>query len=297
MIVEFIGIDVGGTKCLGVVTDAQGNVTRELRLATPHGSQLVDTLCDMVRQLLSQDVVAVGVGLPGLIQRDGVVRVLPHISAVENVNLVQLMHSQLGDAFGINDLRIEIDNDATTAALAEWKLGAARGAQNAVLVTLGTGIGGGLILGGQMCRGAHGFAGEFGHFVVEANGRPCVCGQRGCWEMYASGSALGAMWPTGNSHDVMAAHAAGDPQAVQVVAEFARWVAMGLATLVNVCDPECVVIGGGLVSAREQFLDAVSESLGTQVYGHLYRELPAVLPAQLGEKAGAIGSALMVALQ
>ena len=292
---DFIGIDVGGTKCLGVVVDESGTIIREIRVLTPDASQLIDTLCDLVLELSSSEVSGIGIGLPGLVRSDGVFCTSPHIKGIDNLHVVDAIYAKIGHNIG--STKLCIDNDATAAAFAEWKIGAARGVHNAIVVTLGTGIGGGIIAGGQMYRGTQGFAGEFGHFVVEVGGRSCVCGQRGCWETYASGSALDAMWSTGDGRDVMAAHAAGDTTAHEVVNEFSRWVATGLATLVNVCDPASIVIGGGLASASDQFLDIVSVHLYDQVYGHHYRQMPQVVPAQLGEKAGAIGSALMVALQ
>ena len=287
---NYIGIDVGGTKCLGVVTDQHGNIFSEVRLATPDGNHLIDTLCAIVSELTLKDVLSIGIGLPGLVRGDGVFCVSPHIKEVDNIHVVDQMRACIG-------YDVLIDNDATAAALAEWKLGAARGAENALVITIGTGIGGGIISGGQMQRGSQGFAGEFGHFVVQADGRQCVCGQKGCWETYASGTALGAMWSTGDGRDVMVAHLNGDSRATKVLEEFAQWVATGLASLVNAYDPECIVIGGGLVSSSDQFLGSVTHHLREKVYGHRSRRLPEVVPAQLGEKAGAIGSALLGVLQ
>ena len=169
-----------------------------------------------------------------------------------------------------------VDNDATCATLAEWQAGAAQGFDDVVLVTLGTGIGGGIVAGGAIQRGAHGFAGELGHMVVDPDGPPCPCGRRGCWERYASGAGLAmlarraaadgrlaaAVAAAGSiealrGEDVRAAALDGDDEASAVVDEFARWVALGLVNLTNLVDPAILVLGGGLAATPELYLPPV----------------------------------------
>jgi glucokinase len=285
-----IGIDVGGTKCLGVVVDADGVVLDEVRHATPTAEELIDVLCDIVSHFQSFEIESVGVGVPGLVTRDGVFRVSPHIRGISDLAMQDILNTRLG-------IRTIVDNDATAAAFAEFTIGAARGTKDAIIVALGTGIGGGIVMGGQLQRGTNGFAGEFGHFVVDVNGSECDCGQRGCWETYASGDALRRLSGGLDGQEVMSRAARGDEMAQRVVEEFSHWIAVGLATLVNICDPEIIVIGGGVVVAGDQFLHKVPKHLSDVLYASAARPIPQIVPAALGEKAGAIGSALMGGLQ
>lgn len=289
-----VGVDVGGTKCLGVVLDDEDTVVASVRYPTPSGRDLVEVLCRIVAELrtthLGASDLCVGVGLPGLVTFDGVFRASPHISDVVDLPVGTLMSQQL-------NVSVRVDNDATAATYAEWKVGAARGVSDAIIVTFGTGIGGGIIAGGQLQRGAHGHAGEFGHIIVDVGGPQCACGQRGCWETYASGSGLRRLSGGVHGEEVMARAAAGDREACDVVEEFSRWVGRGLAGLTNALDPAVIVIGGGLVRTSDVFLGQVSQFLAEYAYGARNRELPTVVPAQLGEHAGAIGSALLGALQ
>ena len=162
----------GGTKCLGVVLDASGETVGEWRRPTPqHPDALVDTLVEMVRDMAPSD--AIGVGVPGLVTRTGTLRAAPHLPDVGDLELGPLLSARLGTD-------VYVDNDATCAAAAEWRLGAGVGSNDLIMVTLGTGIGGGVVAGGHLVRGAHGFTGEMGHMVVDPAGPPCPCGRRGC---------------------------------------------------------------------------------------------------------------------
>jgi len=283
--VSFIGIDVGGTKCHGVRVDEQGLVLEEIRYPTPHASELVDLLESMFRELSGTQ--SLGVGVPGLITPEGIVRASPNMKGAHNI----AVGPELRDRLGID---VHVENDATMAAYGEWQAGAARGAKNAVIVTLGTGIGGGIVMGGQLQRGSNGFAGEIGHMVVQHDGEQCVCGMRGCWERYASGSALRMLSGGMSGEDVFAAADKGDAQAQAVVAVFANWVAVGLASLTNICDPEVIVIGGGVVQSFSSVLDSVSKSFSEALYSSASRPHPALHVAALGERAGAIGCALFM---
>ena len=198
------------------------------------------------------------------------------------------------------------------AVLAEQRLGAARPYGHVVMVTLGTGIGGGIVIDGRVEVGSAGFAGEIGHMVVDPAGPPCPCGRRGCWERYASGAGLGLLAREAalagrldgvvrraggdpenvRGEDVSAAAAAGDPAARQVIGEVGRWVGFGLANLAAALDPECFVLGGGLVRAGDLLFDAARASFGELVEGGDRRPLAAVVPAAFGERAGAVGAAL-----
>ena len=296
-----IGIDVGGTKILVV----SGSPDRDLRLPTPRGgARVVEAIAAAVDELGGAD--AVGVGVAGLVDRRGVLRIGPNLPGVIGFPYRDALWERL-------EVPIAVDNDATTAMWAELQMGAARGATEAVLVTLGTGIGGGHVSGGVLQRGAHGFAGEPGHMVVDPRGPLCPCGRRGCWERFASGSGLGRL-----ARDAAAAGragrivelAGGDPEAVRgehvttaaaegdrgaiaVLREFGWWVALGIANLVNVLDPEVVVVGGGLAEAGELLIGPVRERFGELVLAPDHRPPVRIVAAELGERAGAIGARLL----
>lgn len=301
-----LGIDLGGTKCLGLAIDGDGAPVAEHRLPTPRGEAAVlDVLAETVAALGPAS--AVGVGVPGLVDVAGVLRFAPNLPGVVDLDVRgHLLARFPGTA-------VRVDNDATCAGWAEGQVGAARGASDALLVTLGTGIGGGIIANGRLVRGAHGFGGEMGHMVVDPNGPPCPCGQRGCWERFASGSGLGALArqaaaasPFGRMADMAggdpeavrgehatAAAAEGDPVALAVMAGFGRWVALGLANLANIFDPEVMVLGGGLVAAGEVLLAPVRDAFAGMVLAGAHRPPIAIVAATLGERAGAIGAALL----
>jgi glucokinase len=325
-----LGVDVGGTKMLGCVLDPErpGTVLVEHRVDTPVGAvALIDGLAELAAALLAEvsslgpdpshpagavgsvgsagAVGSVGVGLPALVDHDSVLRFAPHLPGVTDLAVGRLLDARVG-------LPVTVDNDANCAVVAEAAAGAAVGRREVLMITLGTGIGGGIITGGRLLRGARGFAGEPGHMTVQRNGVPCPCGQRGCWECYASGRGLGHLAreaaSEGRAPSVLAraggldeirgehvvdAAADGDPGALAVMAEFGWWVAVGLANLANLLDPEVIVLGGGLVDAGDVLLDPVRRSYGTLTLGGGHREPPPIEPARLGSSAGAIGAALV----
>jgi glucokinase len=302
------GIDVGGTKCLGVVVDASGAVGAETRRPTPRGGDaLIDALAGVAGDLeaAAGALPAIGVGVPGLVTLDGVLRASPNIPDVSELDVAGRLGARL-------QRPIVVGNDATWATLAEWRIGAGRGVDNLVMVTLGTGIGGGVVAGGRLVVGAHGFTGEFGHMVVDPNGWPCPCGRRGCWERYASGSGLAQLARVAaiggrlrrvvemaggdaalvRGEHVQAAAREGDEPALAVVDEFARWVALGLVNLTNALDPEAFVLGGGLAEGADLYLEPIQRWFTALLYSPQLRPHPALAFAVLGERAGAIGAAL-----
>ncbi len=319
-----VGLDVGGTKILGVALGDNREVIAVQRRDTPSPdddadalvatmAELVDCLVDEVRAGDTEHAVslprAVGLGLPGLVDRSGRLHFAPNLAGLHDADL----GARLGRAAGVE--AVHLDNDATCAMRAEHALGAAVGADHVLLVTLGTGIGGGLVLDGRVMRGAFGFAGEVGHMVVDVDGLACPCGRRGCWEQYASGGALGRMgreeaerglgaaWVqrAGGSiarvrgEHVTAAAAAGDVSARALLSRFADWFAIGLANLVDILDVERCVLGGGLVEAGETLLAPIRSSFATRLLAASHRPEVAIVPALLGERAGAIGAALLAA--
>lgn len=300
---RFAGIDVGGTKCLGVVWQ-NGRIVRDVRRDTPQGSDdMISTLVEIVREL--GDVESVGVGVPGLVTREGVLRAAPNLVGVSELAVGPRMREIL-------QCDVAVDNDATCAAVAEWSVGAAQGVDDVVVVTLGTGIGGGLVSGGRLVRGTNGFAGEIGHMVVESTGPQCVCGQRGCWERYASGNGLGYLGRlaaeqgsakrvqelAGSAEQIRGEHIRqaaleGDNEALVIVDSFARWVALGLTNLTNLLDPAMIVIGGGLASSGNVFLEPMRRWFEELLYSPQLRPHPQLVMATLAEQAGAVGAALL----
>jgi glucokinase len=303
-----VGIDVGGTKALGVALDESGVVVAEDRRPTPRGDNSLDPLIDTLVELAESLGVdgSLGVGVPGLVTRQGVLRAAPNLDGVADFDVGRLVSERLGHP-------ISVDNDATCATVAEWQLGAAAGTDNMMLVTLGTGIGGGLVSNGAVQRGMNGFAGEFGHMVVHPNGPRCPCGRRGCWERYASGSGLAMLAreaATGRRLRSVVERAGGDPQnvrgehaqdaaregdeeALAVIDDFGRWVALGLSNLTNAFDPEMFVLGGGLAAGAELYLDPITRWYGELLYQPHLRPLPRIEFAHWGPLAGAVGAALM----
>jgi glucokinase len=304
--VAAVGVDVGGTKCLGVALDAAGAVIDQRRVATPNDPErLIDTLASLVAELGAHD--SIGIAVPGLVDRDGVLLAAPNLTHVKMLPLRSLLEQRSG-------LRVIVDNDNTVACLAEWKHGAGRGFDDMVLVGLGTGIGGGFVSGGRLQRGHNGFAGEFGHMIVERNGLPCLCGQHGCWEQYASGNGLGhlarqaaidgrldgVLESLGDDEKIRGEHVttaalAGDPQALAVIDTFAEWVALGLINLTNLYDPGVIVLSGGLSAHPDLFLPQITTAFHAELFAGSRRPRPAIAFAELGPLAGGIGAALLVA--
>ena len=313
-----VGVDLGGTKLAARALDpaAPAEVLGETRVDTPRGAEAiaeavaaaVQTVATTAAVAERGGIAAIGVGVAGLVDREAVLRVAPNLTGVRDLALAPVLRARFG-------VPVVVDNDANCATWAELRAGAARGARDAVLVTLGTGIGGGIVAGGRLQRGAHGFAGEPGHMLVDPAGPPCPCGRRGCWERYASGSGLGRLardaaaagrarrvvaLAGGDAEAVRGEHVAraameGDPEAVAVVRDFAWWVAVGVANLVNLLDPEVVVVGGGLAEMGELLLEPVREAFAGLVLADEARGDVRIVRARLGAEAGAVGAALLAA--
>jgi glucokinase len=309
-----VGVDIGGTKVAGGVVTGEGAVLHTAGRSTPSGSpaETEDAIVAVVEELAgaaTEPPVGVGVGAAGWFDRTGdTVLFSPHL-AWRNTAL-------RGDLERRLRLPLWVGNDADAAAWAEYRFGAARGADLALMITLGTGIGGGIVLGGRLQRGAHGVAGEWGHMRVVPDGRLCACGNRGCWEQYASGTALAqtAREVARNSPAAAAgllervsgraealtgevvaqAAAAGDALAGELIAEVGHWLGQGIADLAAVLDPDVVVIGGGVSVLGEAVLGPARERLQRALPGRGFRPGPAVVAAELGAQAGLVGAADLV---
>ena len=287
-----VGVDIGGTKVLGVAVDADGTVHDELRVPTPKDPQLlVESIVEIARKLVPEPA-AVGIGVAGLVGRDGRIRVSPHLVQPEHLDL-------RGGVTGALGAPVAIDNDANAAAWGEARVGAGRGVDDMVFVTLGTGIGSGVVCNGRLVRGAHGFAGEAGHMIVERRGPTHVTGLPGAWEQYASGSSLdvltrdAGLGATGEALEALLA--AGDERALSLLDEYAFEVAVGVANLVAVLDSQLVVLGGGVSDLGEPLRAAVERRVPSLLIGDSARVELRIVLAMLGERAGAIGAGLLAA--
>jgi glucokinase len=290
-----IGVDVGGTKILAAVVSRDGSLGARIERPTEVRSEaaLLAQLDELVEELRAgaPEVAALGFGIPSRIdQAQG--------RAVASVN-VPLRGTDFRDQMrGRHGLPVAIDNDANAAAIAEWQAGAARGAANVVMLTLGTGVGGGLILGGRPYRGATGSGAELGHVVVELDGAACRCGGRGHLESYATGLVAGELarerfGQESGARDLVRRAEAGDPDAVALLARIGRHLGAALATLVNALEPELIVIGGGFGKAAAEFLLSPAREVLRRDGLEPGRETVRLVLAELGTAAGVIGAGMI----
>jgi glucokinase len=301
------GVDVGGTKIAGAVVDTEGKVLEEHRVESPatDTEAIEDAIAGLVNELGSRHrIEAVGVGAAGYISASrSVVMFAPNL-AWRDVDLKSELEERV-------HVPVVVENDANSAAWGEFRFGAAEDADEMLLVTVGTGVGGGLVLHGELFRGSFGAAAEIGHLRVVPGGRLCGCGNLGCLEQYGSGSAL-VRSARDASHTPEAAALlaaaggdperitgpmitelaqAGDPFALAGLAEIGRWLGEGIASLAAVLDPAVVVIGGGVSDAGDLLLDPIREAFGQQLTGRDHRPVLEIRAATLGNRAGMIGAA------
>jgi glucokinase len=297
-----VGVDVGGTKVAALLVAADGSVvTRVLRPSRGLDYDgLVATIADAVTEVLagtpSADADGVGLAIAGNVAAGrSRVETSPHLP-LDGQPLRSDLEARLGRP-------VVVENDANAAAWAEYALGPHAHVRDLVVVTVGTGLGGGLVMSGRLQRGAHGFAGEPGHVIVVPDGRACPCGGHGCWEQYASGSALVRVYhelggdPRVEGEQVTQAARDGDELARAAFAEVGRWLGFGLAGVVALLDPGVVVLGGGVASAGDLLLRPTRESLDHHLAWGGRRAAPPVVAARLGNDAGAVGAALLAAEQ
>ena len=305
-----IGIDVGGTKVLGGVVDEAGKVLTTARKDTPRqgGSALTQTIADVAKELLPQHSVAsVGVSAAGFVSSDRkTMLATPNIADWNGVDLDNQLTKLIG-------LPVVIENDANAAAWGEAKFGAGKNQDHMMMLTVGTGIGGGIVVNGALYRGAFGIAAEFGHMRVVPEGHICGCGARGCFEQYASGNALlrhareainaspeiarnllsrGDGTVAGlTGQAITDAARDGDPVALAAFNTTGQWLGAGIASLAVLLDPACVVIGGGVIDAGEILLKPTRESLERNMPFAGKHPYPQIIAAQLGNEAGLVGVA------
>ncbi len=306
-----VGIDIGGTKVAAGVVNPAGRVLARGRAETPHRSKspkvVEDTIAGLVEELRREfPVKAVGVGAAGFVDEQRArVQFAPHLAWREEP-LRDALKTRLG-------LPVVVENDANASAWAEVCVGAGQDASEVVVVNLGTGIGGAVIIGGRLQRGRYGIAGEFGHMTVVPGGRRCECGNRGCWEQYASGNAVtrearelaaaespvvaGLIQAAGEDRTMITGPligelaAAGDRACVELLEETGSWLGIGLANLAAAFDPELFIIGGGVSACGDLLLGPARTAFERNLTGRGYRPLARVELAALNNDAGMIGAA------
>ena len=303
------GIDVGGTKIAGGVVDEDGAILESLRVESPatDAEAIEDAIAGLVADLRSRhDIATVGVGAAGYIDKARAVVLFAPNVAWRNEDLKGELEKRI-------DLPVVIENDANAAAWGEFVYGAGHDVDDLLLVTVGTGVGGGLVLDGEVYRGANGVGAEIGHMRVVPNGILCGCGKHGCFEQYASGTALvrearslafgGAQIAQGmlqraggDLHGItgpLITEAAqdGDQGAIQQLSELGRWLGEGIASLTEILDPGVVVVGGGVSEADELLLGPTRDAFEAQLVGRGFRPVPQIRKARLGSRAGLIGAA------
>ncbi len=308
-----IGVDVGGTKIAAAVVTEDGAIVRRGRRDTPSQDPagIVEAIREMVTELRSggtgdEEVTAIGVAAAGFVDKS-------HSTVVFAPNLAWRDEPLRDRVMSATGLPVTVENDANAAAWGEFRFGAGRKADDMVLVTIGTGLGGGIVVDGRLLRGGFGMAAEIGHLRVVPDGRRCGCGNRGCWEQYGSGNALasqarelaasGAVTAlrllelAGGRADLitgqLVTNAAneGDPAAVELLEELGRWVGEGIASLAAVLDPELVVIGGGASQAGDLLLQPIRTAFAHHLTARGHRPLADIVVAALGNDAGLVGAA------
>ncbi|MEV0394286.1 ROK family glucokinase [Polymorphospora rubra] len=305
-----IGVDIGGTKVAGGVVDEAGVVLARVRRDTPADdvAKTRDVIVEVVAELMAAyPVKAVGIGAAGWIDATGsTVLFAPNIAWRD-----EPLRDYVSAAVG---LPVTVENDANVAAWAEFRFGAGRDADDSmVMLTIGTGVGGGIVIGGRLLRGAHGIAGELGHMLAVPGGHPCGCGRLGCIEQYGSGNALVRFARAGAHQEpdratelldlaggdvksitgpmVTAAARAGDPVSCAAFAQIGHWLGISLADLVQILDPQVLVVGGGVIEAGELLLGPINRSYMDALAQRGRLPVAPVRPAETGNGAGVVGAA------
>ncbi|MEU7746862.1 ROK family glucokinase [Nonomuraea sp. NPDC049158] len=301
-----IGVDIGGTKVAAGVVNDNGEIIAHALKPTPadQPEQVAATVAEVVRELAQgREIEAVGVGAAGFVDETrSVVRFAPNLAWRE-----EPLQKKIS---GLVGLPVVVENDANAMAWGETKFGAGRGQSHVVCITVGTGIGGGLVFDGKLFRGHWGMGAELGHMQVVPEGRLCGCGQLGCWEQYASGNALviearqistaqperaqillGLAGGKIEGEEVTEAAKLGDEASLAAFASLADWLGQGMADLAAILDPGCFIVGGGVSRAADFFLDRARETFARQLTGRGHRPLAEIRLAELGAAAGVVGAA------
>lgn len=289
-----LAADIGGTNIRAAVIDADGSLAHEARvdahLSNPAlgADEIVSTIADLLQQMLRPDISAIGLGFPGFFRGStGVLAASPNLPNIRELPLAELLSQRLG-------IRVALQNDALCAAIGEQRFGAGKGSHNLLHITLGTGLGGGLILADQPWTGEYGMAMEFGHLRV-ANERPCGCGLHGCLEAYASATAVSRIYAeqTGNTKsagEIYAAAGSGDKAAADVIRQAGAYLGAAIAEALKLLDVHTITISGGLSGAWPLLYPALMESMNSRLIPPLRGTID-VYQTILGDQAGLLGAA------
>lgn len=310
-----IGIDLGGTNIAGGVATLDGRLvhTQSVKTGMPCTSdEIADRIAALCRSLAQaaqtplEQMAWIGVGAPGSVDKDtGVVEYANNLEFY-NVPLGAMLRTRLG-------LPVYVDNDANAAAWGEYRAGVGRGCSSMVMVTLGTGVGGGIIEDSRIVTGCNWAAGELGHFVIDMNGEPCNCGLRGCFEQYGSVTALicqareamaahkeSKLWVLAENEEanvngkvILAAYDAGDETAVQVVNTYVHYLCVGVTSIINIFQPEVLCLGGGISRRSDVLVEPIRAFNAAHGYGRSCPKQPRIMSAELFGDAGIIGAALL----
>ncbi len=297
-----VGVDLGGTKMVAGLVAIDGAISEMVTVERPRSSEaMTREPFDLIESIITPETVGIGLGVAGLIDDDGRLAWGPNVSGVD-IAFKAITERRFG-------LPVAVDNDANCWALAEAAIGAASPYRHAVIVTLGTGIGGGIIVDREVYRG-NGFAGELGHIIVDPGGLPCTCGSRGCWETRVSGRRLDDLArqiAKADPHGLVAAIAGedlaqgihlnaaardGDQAAIGAFAEVGEWLGRGLALLTAVLDPQVFVVGGAVAAAGDLLLEPARLAFVEALEGARHRRVPPIVKRGLGSQGGAVGAGL-----
>ncbi|MCX6559091.1 MAG: ROK family protein [Candidatus Aminicenantes bacterium] len=295
----FAGFDLGGTRLKCGLVDERGGLLYKTQEPTPATADgffaLVESMWAGLRQRAGEPIRAAGFGLPGIFDLASR-RILesPHTGGLDGIEIEAVLERLLG-------VPVRADNDANLAAFGEWRHGAGRGVANLILLTIGTGIGAGIIADGKLLRGARGYAGEVGHMSIRPDGEPCACGGRGCLETEASARAIirryreaaGADGPL-TAEEIQALATAGDDKARMAIAESARCLGLGLGILINLLNPEKILLGGGVLGAGDDIIRPAAEEASRRSFKNAYKACR-IERAALANEAGIIGAAAWAA--
>lgn len=310
-----IGIDLGGTNIVAAVVNDEYEMVGKAKTptATPRSAdEIFDDIAKVCKEAMAQagvtikDIFSVGIGTPGTVNKEGVIEFANNLGFV-NVPAKEMLIERLGIE------NVYVDNDANCAALGEAQAGSGHGAKDFIAVTLGTGVGSGVIINGKIVAGVNNAGGECGHSVIVVDGEPCTCGRKGCWEAYASATALinqtkAAMekYPDSIMHELVKANGGkvdgrtafdamrrGDIAGIKVVDAYVKYVACGLINLVNIFQPETICIGGGICNEGETLLRPLRRYIDSERYSVYSKIQSKIVKAELGNDAGIIGAALL----
>lgn len=310
-----IGIDLGGTNIVAAVVNDEYEMVGKAKTptATPRSAEeIFDDIAKVCKEAMAQagvtikDIFSVGIGTPGTVNKEGVIEFANNLGFV-NVPAKEMLIERLGIE------NVYVDNDANCAALGEAQAGSGHGAKDFIAVTLGTGVGSGVIINGKIVAGINNAGGECGHSVIVVDGEPCTCGRKGCWEAYASATALinqtkAAMekYPDSVMHELVKANGGkvdgrtafdamrrGDIAGIKVVDAYVKYVACGLINLVNIFQPETICIGGGICNEGETLLRPLRRYIDSERYSVYSKIQSKIVKAELGNDAGIIGAALL----